>query len=175
LFENKTYYTYLSISMVLVLMLFIVWFYIKDLVAGVLFKIQHNPKEGQYFRCGEEGGTVRKVTTTHLFLENDQGQVVKIPFSTLQGNIVKQGSQKDHAGDVRMKVRVTSRIPADEVRHTIRELILLYPFSSFKKPIDIRPLAEADGVVEYEISFTSISSTLMNNLQARITAAFADR
>ena len=47
LFSDKPYYPFLMALLLSLVAVLLVWFYRKDLVAGYIFRIRHNPEKGQ--------------------------------------------------------------------------------------------------------------------------------
>ena len=168
LFERKSYYDYLFVGLVFIFVILLAWFYVKDLVAGSLFKIQHNPKPGRFLQAENIEGVIRKAGATHLTLETPDGELIKIPFSKLQGSVITQGYPKEHAGDFRLHLRLEKSIPKEEAIARIRASVLHDPYCVFKKPVEVKPLEEDEETCTYEVTVTAISAQFLSGMENRI-------
>ncbi len=53
LFKNKLYYQYLVISIVIIVVIFLAWFVIKDFIAGIVFKVQNDLQINSNIQLGK--------------------------------------------------------------------------------------------------------------------------
>lgn len=164
LFESKSYYTYLLPALVFVLVVFVAWFYFKDLIAGALFKIQHGPRPGRYLQVEQWSGVIKSIHATHLVLQTSSGGIVKIPYSKLQGNVLTQHEHEEHAGDLKIRIWPEQSLSEEDAMAQIRRRILLSPYCSFKKPVTVRRI-EGDSRLGYEVVFTAVAPEFVGKVE----------
>src|SRR5690606_843013 len=56
LFGTRSYYDYLLTALVLIGLGLLIWLYLKEVVAGAFFRLQHNPKTGRFLQTSDQIG-----------------------------------------------------------------------------------------------------------------------
>jgi len=80
---SKSYYNELVLVLVIAVVGLLVWYYIKDIVSGFIFKIKHNPKVGQELNAIEGKGVIKKLSVSQIFVELEGKNMRRIPYSQL--------------------------------------------------------------------------------------------
>lgn len=157
LFSTRSYYNYLLTALLLVGFGFLVWFYLKEVVAGAFFKLQHRPKTGRHLQLGDIEGVIRRISATHVSVDTPDGVIVKVPYSRLSGSVFSLSTHKEHARDFRFKVKVDKHRDKDETISRIKTALLLSPYCSYKEPVDVRITDEDSSAFTCEISVRPLS------------------
>lgn len=170
LFSASSYYNYLLTAVLLIGFGFLVWFYLKEVVAGAFFKLQHSPKTGRHLQLGGLEGVIRRINATHISVDTPDGVVVKVPYSKLAGKVFSLSAHKEHARDFKFTVRLDKRWDKDETISRIRTALLLSPFCSYKEPVDVRIADEGRSDYTCDISVRPLSQ----RFDSRIEKALRD-
>jgi small-conductance mechanosensitive channel len=165
IFNTKSYYGYLFTGLLLIGFAFLVWFYLKEVVAGAFFKLQHDPKVGRYLHVDQLEGVIKTLSATHVALNTADGDIIKIPFSKLITNVFSLTVQKDRARDFRFKFRIDKRWEKDEAITQIRNALILSPYCSFKDPIDIQLENENASSYAFDVSVRLISQEFEGSIE----------
>lgn len=151
-FFAEQYYSLLVIILFIVFVLLLVWFYVKDIVAGFLFRIRHNPIEDQVLNSAEVKGAVRRVGLSHLTIELADGLWYRVPYSSLvTQKLSLQASQLVAPGEIALKVQVHTKIDPGYFAQRVRESLALSSWCVASKPIRVQPDLTEDGM--FRISF----------------------
>jgi hypothetical protein len=149
---DKLYYSWLLMLLVFVFTLLIVWFYIKDIVAGYLFQVRHNPTKNQTLQTGDVKGVIREIGLSQLTIELADGQWLRIPYSSLiTQSLSLQSPHTIAPGEMMVKVPIHAKIDPGYFAKSIREALALSPWCVASKPITIQPDATEEGIMR--ISF----------------------
>lgn len=138
LFGTRSYYNYLLAALVLTGLGLLVWFYLKEVIAGAFFRLQHNPKTGRYLQTSSREGVIRRISATHIYLDTPGGKVVRLPFSRLVGSEFSLTAHKEHAHDLTFSIKVSKQWSRDETINRIRQAALLSPYCSYKEPVEVK-------------------------------------
>lgn len=88
LFQDKSYYNVIIISIIVVLSLTIGWFFLKDIISGVIFRMQNNYSHGEFVQFGKISGRLNEMQLTHISIHTTDGKSIKIPYSRLSNEII---------------------------------------------------------------------------------------
>jgi small-conductance mechanosensitive channel len=151
-FLEKSYYSILVSVVFIVLILLVTWFYVKDVIAGFLFRIKHNPLRGQVLSVGSIAGIIQKSGITFLTLEKADGEIIRMPYSTIANKALSIQS-KDHqiTGHVTISLKAPSSVSPALLEQTIRQTLAMSSWCVVSKSIDIEPDRENPGMTN--ISF----------------------
>ncbi|HEY8513481.1 MAG TPA: mechanosensitive ion channel domain-containing protein [Cyclobacteriaceae bacterium] len=156
-FGTKSYYDYLLTALVLTGLGLLVWFYLKEVVAGAFFRLQHNPKTGRHLQASNLEGIIRRISATHIYLDTGSGKVVRLPFSKLVGSAFSLSAHKESAQDFKFSIRVSRTASRDETTNRIRQALLLSPYCSYKEPVEIRITDESSDTYACHVAVRPVS------------------
>lgn len=77
---NPKHYTLIIISLVLILLIWVAWFALRDLVAGIILKLEGSLGLNEKIIINKTSGHIRKLSYFSLMLETDTGQKVSLPY-----------------------------------------------------------------------------------------------
>jgi len=159
LFHGKFYYTYLIYTIILIVCGFIAWFLLRDIFAGMIFRIKHDLKTGSYIRTGDFSGQIKTQQLTYIKIMVGDGQLLRIPYSRIINDVITEmpypGSLEQHI--VQIQVDSTSG-KTNIAELLIRSAILNTPWSNLKEEPSIRFLGENDQGYIFEITFLSANT-----------------
>lgn len=169
LFNDKTFYPYLIIALLFIVVVFTSWFILKDLFAGVFFRLKHNLKSGAFIKTGSISGQIKSQNLTHLKIINSDGQTLRVPYFEVINKIIAEqdypGTLEEHILHLIVK---TSYGNISKVENLIRNAILNSPWSSFKEEPSIKFIKEDDQGYRFEITLLSINMKHMKNIEMAI-------
>ena len=94
LFQDKSYYNVIIISIIVVLSLTIGWFLLKDIISGIIFRIQNNYSYGEFVQFGKISGRLNEMQLTHISIHTIDDKSIKIPYSRLSNEIISLRLEK---------------------------------------------------------------------------------
>lgn len=167
LLSGKSYYTTLLVVSVLIILLFFAWYVFRDVLVGVLFKVQYRPVAGQHFHFGEVSGILKRIGTTSLTLATAEGDELNIPYSKVI-NTVTGNTQKKVLDDASIKLLMAKKLSKEDSINKIRESLLNSPWNPVKKPPVIKVLSESDTHYEFEITLGTTNASHLARIEERL-------
>ncbi|MBL7870062.1 MAG: hypothetical protein JNM78_00515 [Cyclobacteriaceae bacterium] len=173
-FSRKSYYLYLIIILVLSLTALLVWFYVKDIIAGFLFKIRHNPIKNQILQSKEWNGIIKKIGVSHLSIEQQDRKWHRIPYSLLVNVTLSLLSPRSQtSSETTMKVELNPNIDPEYFTARLRESLATSSWCVACKPILVQPDLAAEGIllISFYIlnpSYQALAKDKVNQLVLRL-------
>lgn len=88
LFNNELIYETAIIIILAVILLFFSWFFIKDIIAGVIIKSEYNIEYNKKVRIKDFEGYINKIGYLSIELKTDSGEFIKIPYSKIVSEVI---------------------------------------------------------------------------------------
>ncbi len=117
IFNEPFYFSVFFIALAFIAMGWLGWYAARDYIAGIILRAQDIYEPGQQIIVGEYKGRIRKLGYLSIELEEDDGTLLKLPYSKLTGQIhysKKQGSQVTCQS-------FTLQVPSAKVSHDFLE------------------------------------------------------
>ena len=135
---NPNVYAFYTVSISLLLFGAVAWFVLRDLVAGVIFKIQHNLKVQQPIQVIGQAGHLIRLGTTTLMLEKTTGEQVKIPYTKLINETVVHNEATEVVESFDFALRLPKSQSKERWLRTLQQQVLLLPWASASRHPVIR-------------------------------------
>ena len=168
LFRGKFYFNYLVISLILIGLGFLTWFVIRDIIAGVIFRVKFNLKAGTHISAGNNSGQVMSQNLTFLKIKTNDGLILNIPYSKMISEVITEkgfrGKPEEHILQLRVDLAF-GRINAEEA---IRNALLRTPWSNLKEEPIIRFVKENDSGYFFEITLFSIKMKHLKHMESAL-------
>ena len=152
LFGGLVYYDLiLWVATVLLLGAF-AWFVFRDFLAGVLLKAERSLETGRFIKAPFAEGYIRSLGARSLVLVNEKGEVVRIPYSRINKEMIVLPPDSDESLPHHLKLSLPAiRDPEACKRLAEKELIAMPWITGYSPSVDI--LEEADGTYRLHLSF----------------------
>ena len=151
LFQTKSYYNILMISIVVIFVGFVSWFLLRDIVAGYVFRIQNNFRPGAKIQLGTTIGKLLSMNVTHIIIETGDGRTIKIPYSRISGETVSEQHEEIIAEESSLILRLISSKSLNEIEDDIRKAIMNSPWRLLHREPIIKLKSQNGEYFEYEI------------------------
>ncbi len=151
LFGDKSYYQVIIISAIVILTLAFGWFFLKDLVAGIIFRLQNNYTNGEVLQIGEISGRLNKMLLTHITIDTNNDNTLKIPYSRLSNEIISQKSQTKSFENNRFTLSTNKKLSQKDTEDAIGTILKNSPWHiGYRLPAS-KLLNEDDKHYHFEI------------------------
>ena len=158
LFSGKFYYTYVVYAIILIIVVSVAWFLLKDIFSGIIFRFKHNLKNDSYVRAGDLSGRIKSQHLTYLKIMTDDGQIIRIPYSRIVNEVITElaypDALKEHVLHLRVDLSAGNTSASESL---IRTEVLNAPWSNLKEEPVIKFLKENDDGYFFEVSLLSIN------------------
>ena len=162
LFSRGYLITAVPFIVFLIVIIYLSWFILKDIVAGVIFKTSNNLRINDHASVAGVSGKIISIGNTHLDIEDYSGRIVSIPYSKIVGSIVLRNYPSQSLLSHNFIFTITKdQMPGGifEIMDKLRGTILTLPWSSQKKePKIILEIETADSVL-FNITIYSLDET----------------
>jgi hypothetical protein len=119
LFQDKSYYNVIIISIIVVLSLTIGWFFLKDIISGIVFRIQNDYSYGEFVQFGEITGRLNEMQLTHISLHTMDGKSIKIPYSRLSNEIISLKLETKSYEQNKFTIKINKKYQKKEIEDFI--------------------------------------------------------
>jgi hypothetical protein len=171
--SDKAYYNELILVLVITLVILLVWFYIKDVVAGFLFRIKHNPGNGQFIYLDDIYGVIKKMAPSQIYIEREGGEVIRMSYSMLMGKSLSlKSADSRSASEVIIRLAAAINKNHLELEKQIKVSLLQSPWCVPGKPIKIIFLnAPEEGV---EIALHLLDKSYAEAAKSKVSSLLSE-
>jgi len=182
-------YPFVTVGLAFLLLVLLSWFVLRDIIAGVIFRLQHVPKINQSirvipvndYRQGKETadgnshtiGRIVQLGITSLMLENEVGEQIKMPYSTVINRSIAQYEASEYIKSYEFTLQIPKSATKDKLVKSLREQILLLPWSSTKQPPVIQWQAENEQHYLFDILVYSLSTDYALQIENYLTQQYS--
>ena len=164
LFGEKSYYPVVTICMIVVISLLIGWFFIKDFISGVIFRMQNDFDTGDLLQFADYAGSIESFHLTHLTMQTREGRNVKIPYSKLSSDIISQRSESRIFEESKYILKLPAQGNYSDIENRIYHLLLTSPWRIINKKPKVNFLGEEEGKYHYELNVQTRNQEHFNHL-----------
>jgi len=169
--STKSYYKELVLVLVVTAVILVVWFYIKDVVAGFLFRIKHNPIAGQVIRFSNVNGVIKTLAPSQLMIEEEGGKILRIPYSKLLNKSISLDNGDTYsASEVVIYLDVNAGADYTDAERRIKQTLLQFPWCVPHKPIRIG--LSPQGKQGIEITFHLVDKSFAEAAKVKVKELF---
>ena len=146
----------LVVVLVVVLVILLSWFLVRDFIAGVLLKSQQIYKVGQIIKTAQYSGRITRMGNLHLSLQTEQGESARIPYSVLTSSVILKQKQ-DFADTNFFSISVPQSLTKEEWIRKLESDILSSPWVSTKANPVIKITDETIDSYVFSISVVTLN------------------
>lgn len=171
-FGQKSYYTYLLVVLVIITAVLIAWYYLRDILAGFIFRMKHNPRLNQWMESDLRSGAVQGIGLTFITTEAADGQWYRIPYSQLVNQTVVLRTKHDYSsGEVVLRVRIPPIANPGLFEQQVRQTLVMASWCIASKPIVVKPDRDEPGtmVIAFHLFDNSYHSMAKQRIQSVVS------
>jgi small-conductance mechanosensitive channel len=131
-------------------------YYVKDYVAGVVFRMGHHIDIDDVVTFAGIIGRVKKFNNQNIEIETNSGEIYYIPYSQIKKGIISKLSNTEQSYMFTFTLRMNvADCDVNKVAE-IKQYLLTFPSVSTAKPPIVKYAKLEKGVVSLEVSFISL-------------------
>lgn len=157
LFREQVFYTYLLTGLVLAVVGLISWFFIRDIFAGALIKMQNDLNPDDYVKIGDLSGQIKSARPTHLVITSDTGETIKIPNTRLSKEFISSTSSPYGMEEHNIHLTIDKKFTKPEIEKKIKYVLANSAWCNFKHPPVIKLKNEGDGKIVYDVQVYTLN------------------
>ena len=156
LFREAFFYRYLVTGLILVVMGLLTWFFIRDIFAGLIFKIKYSLKTGTYINAGNFNGQIKSQMLTSIQLITNEGLTINVPYTRLINEVITERGFRGTHGEHILQLQVDLSLGRSNAEELVRSALLSTPWSSLKEEPIIRLVNENEKGYFFKITLFSV-------------------
>lgn len=172
LFGDYTFYNLLVASLMFVALLFVSWYYIRNFIAGIFFRLQNKFTIGDIIQFAEITGNIKTLTSSHLVMEAKEGQVMRIPYSKLSNEIISEHTDLNTFHESKIKLKTGTSLGVEPTREAIVSSILLSPWQKLNRKPSVKFIAEEDGLFVFDVNVSTKNEKHLGYLISALKTEF---
>jgi small-conductance mechanosensitive channel len=172
IFGNLTPHNIALMAMLLLLLVTIFWYFFRDYFAGVVLKVENAFEKGQYMKSSQGSGKIHALGYRSITLETDEGEKIRIPYSTLSASWFSKPAGEDVSYSHMIKMQVSRNLQAELVRKELTGLLLSLPWVVTAQPPMVTVKVQDDSHFLVEIRFNVLSKEHVILVEENLKAYF---
>jgi len=166
LFNEKFFYSYLVYALILISAAFLAWFLLRDIFAGIIFRLSYNLKNGSYIRAGNFSGQIKSQHLNYLQILTSDSQLLRIPYTRIVHEAISELAYPDSPDEHIIQIQVDSSIGKPGAAESlIMNAVMNTPWSNIKAEPTIKFLKENERGYFFEIMILSASREKMQYIK----------
>lgn len=135
----------------ILLLLWVSWFALKDFIAGAVFRANASFKLHDTVKIDDYTGTIVGFQSRSIVIETSSGENIHYPYSKILGKIIIKSIPAEMIRNKTIFLTISNDKSLIDTISNIRTDIMNLPWSSIKKEPQIKPIAENNDSFELEI------------------------
>ncbi len=171
-FGNHLFFDVIVMAMVIILLALLAWFVLRDFLAGVLIRAEKSLEHGQVMRTSSVSGKIRKLGSLSLEIMNDAGEVVRIPYSRLNQDLITLPPQRDDNLPHHVEIAVPVGQDAGLLKKKIKVALLAMPWIVSPAP-EAEVIRDADGNTALRVTYHTHMRSHASLVEERLSEILA--
>ena len=167
-FNNKLVYSLIILGLLVVIIISLFWFAIRDFIAGVILKLEGAFNIGERIKVKEMEGRVKELGYFGMKLENFQGEIISMPYSAVSGVTRVQSKSNDKVKNHSFQFELSRKYAPVESIEKIRESILNTPWASVTKPPHIQLINNSQEHYTFDIIVYSLHPRYFQKIETHL-------
>ncbi|MCB2220284.1 MAG: mechanosensitive ion channel family protein [Bacteroidetes bacterium] len=173
-FAQKLEVYALVVAAILFILLF--WFskfYLREIIAGIIFKTTGRYKKGDTLQTGDYSGKILRFRSDVVELESSDGRLIFLPYSQLTGgavNIKSEGAEK--ASGYSFEMITDPDMDPAAFEQALQSHALSLPWISISKPIQVSLQKTGAEGMAYKVTVYLLDRTFSTRAEKAIREQF---
>lgn len=165
-------YTIVILGIIAIIAFWISKFLLKELIAGVAFRISARFSENDSIQTSQYSGTIKKFHFDSIELEAGDGQIIFIPYSKLSGEVTIKNESAGQTSAHSFQLITTTVNEPEVVSKNITTYLLSLPWSSVNNHPQVILADQEDGHYKFDITCYPIDKSYAIKIEQRILEKF---
>lgn len=172
LFFEKPYYNFIVFSLIALVFVSVSWFFVRDFMAGVAFKMQNKYASGDIIQFGNISGKINELLITHVSIYTREGKLVKVPYSRLSSEIISQKSVSGSFDLNQYELKIPKKYDLVETQEIIKKMLFNSPWRISTKAPAVEFKSETSEEYQFEIQVETRNEQHFNQVIAHVKKHF---
>lgn len=174
--SNLEVYAIIVAAILFILLFWFAKFYLREIIAGIIFKTSGRYKTGDMIRLNRISGKIFRMGMDALELESSEGFNIFIPYSKLVGGPILTRVESAEQGSGYNFTLITE--PKDNIKIFEKEMqsfVLTLPWANIEKPVQISFKTLKDSNMVFEVTLFLLDKSYLAKAEGLIRKKFEER
>ena len=168
IFNNKLVSAEIIGYLILALIIILSWFAIRDFIAGIILKLEGAFNIGERIKVKEVEGRVKELGYFGVKLENFQGEVITMPYSSVSGVKRTLSKSNDKVKNHTFSIELAKKYSVTKTSEQVKNVILNTPWTSITQKPHVKLVNENTETYTFEIIVYSLHQRYFQKLQTHL-------
>ena len=173
LFAEFRFYNFLVASLIVVAILLISWYYFRNFIAGIFFRLKHKFTVGTIIEYADTTGEIKSLTSSFLVIEEKDDRLIRIPYSKLSDAVLAEHSDINTFNESKFTLSTGINLGADQTQKAIESSIGLSPWQKLNRKPQVSFLGEEEGTYRFEVNVSTRNEKHLSHLISALKKEFA--
>lgn len=173
-YAQQNIYAIIILFVLLIIIFWISRFMIKDMIAGLIFRISGKLKEDDIIKTDEISGTIKKFRFDCLEIESKEGQLVFIPYSQIAGNAIYKNESAGQSSAYVFHLICSDKNDIEKLSVEIKNYILSLPWSSITNKPQVNLAEHTNAQYKLEIGCYPVDKAYAKKIEKWVLEKFQD-
>lgn len=151
MFFGMATYPILIGSLIILLICLFGWYFLRDFISGIILKAENAFESGQQIRTAEVSGTIKKLGYRSMGIVNNEGELVKIPYSLLTSQQIVKPAETGNWVEQLFRLNISSDYPPEKIQDMLKTRLLEMPWIVADDSLELKITREEAGNYMAEI------------------------
>jgi len=137
LFGSFAAYSFIMAFVVVIILIILAWYLLRDLVSGFILRSENGFEPGQVIKTSFVQGTIKKVSYRSIEIITSNGEYVKIPYTMLITTAVIKPQDNSKWVENIINLEVSTALDAAKVMNLLKNRLLEMPWIVSEESIKI--------------------------------------
>ena len=173
--NNRTVHTFVTVGIAFLFFGLLAWFLLRDVVAGIIFKLQHTLKINQSIRVADTSGRLLRLGMTALVLDNTSGEQIKIPYTKLINEAVARSEASDTIEPFDFSLSVSKSLSKERWIAALKQQILLLPWASAQRVPVVQWQREDETSHTFDLRVYSLNASQAQQIESHLRHKYTEK
>jgi len=176
LYHQGKIITFVPVIALIIILISLGWFLIRDLIAGVIFKSHKHFRLNDQITVSGVSGKIVSLGLHCIEIEDTHGHVTALPYSLATGNIITRAhtSQNLLSHTFILKIKPVTGADSFQIIQSIRDTILTLPWSSQRKDPRITIDSQTESLITVSITVFSVNEIYLKKIESHMEEKFRE-
>lgn len=137
----------------------------KDLMMGMVFKIQNRVSKGKYIEIEEIEGRISKIGLLGIEVTDASGNISTIPYHSLFSTTIKRQSDNQNLEKITLRFSFPETKKTNELTTRLLHVVMNTPWVAVSQQPSVESVSHKDGRLWIEICAFTLDKSQAENIQ----------
>jgi small-conductance mechanosensitive channel len=157
-------------SVIVLMVVLIGWYFMRDFVSGIILRSENAFEVGQQIQTAEVSGTIKRLGYRTMEIVSAEGERVRIPFSLLASQKIAKPAEISHWVEQFVRLQITTTYTPEKLHNMLKIRLLEMPWILSDNSVKITVTRSEKDVYNAEIYLHLLSEEMVLKTQENIHA-----